>query len=176
MKGFSMHTLDDRLAALEGENRRLKRWLLGLTLATSCGVLMAAGGSGRDAAFNNLLVKQKLVVGGADRPAVVIESKKDLTGVVIADKENQKMASLLFSPSGQVALLLNDRNGDQVFEASYREAGLGGKPITMVTLKQPVDKAELMLSSAPAGRVGVVVLDENGNVRSQLDRNGAKTK
>jgi hypothetical protein len=168
-----MGSLDDRLSALERSNRRLRGWLTALSAALGCSLLMAAAGND-DAAFDNLLVRNKIAVGGEERPAVVIQSLNGLAGISISDKDNHQKALLIYRPkTGVTALTLFDAKGNPAFEAKHLESGFDEKPVTLVNLNQPADKGGLMLASAPDNHSGVVISDESGQNRSRLDRGGA---
>jgi len=168
-----MQDFEGRLAALERSNRRLKMGVMALTATLGCGILMAAGG-GDVGAYDQLLVRNKLVVGQEGQPAVVVESQKDLAAVSISTNENKQKIVMAYRPkTGATAILVFDANGDAAIEAKHLEAGLNEKPITTVSLAQPADKGGLFLVSAPGGRTGVVVQDQEGRSASRLDRNGA---
>jgi hypothetical protein len=171
-----MANWEDRLTGLERTNRRLKRWLLVLSVAFGCGTLMAAS-QARDGVYDNLLVTKRLVVGEKDQPTAIIESQKGMAGISLGDKENRQRALLLYRQKGQVvSLVVNDRNGAKVFDASYQESGFQGRPVTTISLGQPADKGGLTISSAPDGHVGIVIRDGNGNIRSMMGSDGARTK
>ena len=97
--------------------------------------------------------------------------------MLILDKDKRRRVSVSFEPESKtVGISVNDEKGSEAIQAVYREDGFDGKPITTVSLKNPRDQGMLMLSSGPGGKVGVVVQDETGNVRSKLDRHGASRK
>jgi hypothetical protein len=172
-KGKSMHDLAARLERLERSNRRLKTWLMAVSAVLGCGVLMAAAKDG-DGVFDRLLVRGKIVIGQEGQPSIVIESQKDSSGIVIADKDQRPRIMLNYVSSTKVTgLVFADTAGEAAFGAKFMEQGLRNKPITLVTLNQPTDKGSLILSAAPYDQTGVVIQDQVGRNRSRLNRKGA---
>jgi hypothetical protein len=116
------------------------------------------------------------VIGQEEQPSIVLESQKDIAGIVIHDKDDHPRLRLSYVPKNKVTgIVIEDANGDATFGAKFMEEGLNEKPVTLLTLNQPGDKGSLMLSAAPENRTGIVVQDQEGHNRSRLDRNGAAT-
>jgi hypothetical protein len=163
--------INDRLSALERSNRRLKRSALAACAALGCGVLLAAGGL-QDAAYDNLLVRHNLVVGGPDTPSIALVSRGNLAAIVIQDKEQHRRAEFRFDPEAKtVRLRINDQHGAPAFEAAYWEDFDKGKPSLAVQLKQPGDKSDITLVTGN-GKAGIVINDKAGEARAKLDISG----
>jgi hypothetical protein len=171
--GFSMLSVDDRLAKLERSNRRLKRGLLAVVGVAGCAALIAAGD---DSAFDNLVVRHKLVVGGHGNPSIVLESQEKQAGIVILDKDLHHRVSLNYAADDKaIEISVKDENERDAFQVHYvDDENLG--PTTLVHVRNSRDSGHLTICASPGNKVGVSIVDSDGKFRSKLDRNGVTVK
>jgi hypothetical protein len=125
-------------------------------------------------AFDRLLVREQLLVGEQGQPAVVLQSSKEMAGIMIQGSDDTHRADVILSPSG-LAFTLCDKLGQPKLDITIfdKKDGDADENEVRLSLYGETENEAIRLYDARDSRA-LLIFDRQAKERVSLGINGDK--